>query len=108
MAALANVAAPGPRDARRRLLRRRPLTPRGTLVLFGGESNGRWLGGVGRIVRARLLSPVIGQTLRTFVASENAADLSELRRLVENRQVTAAVDRVFALADTAAAVRWMA
>ncbi len=38
---------------------RRVLTPRGVLVLVGGESNGRWAGGVGRLVHARLLSPFV-------------------------------------------------
>jgi NADPH:quinone reductase-like Zn-dependent oxidoreductase len=73
---------------------RRVLKPRGTLVLVGGESNGRWFGGVGRIVRARLLSPLIGQSLRTLVASENAADLNVLRSLVETRQVIVAGQRI--------------
>jgi NADPH:quinone reductase-like Zn-dependent oxidoreductase len=86
---------------------RRVLTPHGTLVLVGGESNGRWLGGVGRVVQARLLSPFVSQNLRTFVTSENAADLDVLGDLVENGQVTAAVDRTFPLAEVPAAIRWM-
>ena len=34
---------------------RRALTPRGRLVLVGGESGGRWLGGMDRLLRAHLL-----------------------------------------------------
>jgi NADPH:quinone reductase-like Zn-dependent oxidoreductase len=37
---------------------RRCLTPRGTLVIVGGETDGRWLGGADRQLRANLLSPV--------------------------------------------------
>ncbi|MFD0350968.1 zinc-binding dehydrogenase [Kitasatospora aburaviensis] len=36
---------------------RRALTPRGRLVITGGETSGRWLGGTDRQLRAQLLSP---------------------------------------------------
>ena len=38
---------------------RRALTPRGTLVIAGGETDGRWLGGSDRQIRAQLLSPFV-------------------------------------------------
>ena len=47
---------------------RRALTPKGTLVIVGGETGGRWLGGFDRQLRARLLSPFVGQTLTTFIS----------------------------------------
>ena len=37
---------------------RRALTPRGTLVIVGGETGGRWLGGFDRSLRARAAVPV--------------------------------------------------
>jgi NADPH:quinone reductase-like Zn-dependent oxidoreductase len=84
---------------------RRALVPGGRLVIVGGETSGRLLGGSGRQVRAMLLSPFVGQELGTFVASENAADLIALRELIETGQVTPVVDRTYPLAETAAAVR---
>src|SRR4051812_16682010 len=42
---------------------RRVLTPRGTLVIVGGETDGRWLGGFDRSLRAVLLSLFVRQTL---------------------------------------------
>src|SRR3954454_4606532 len=45
---------------------RRVLTPDGTLVIVGGEGGGRWLG-MGRQLRAALLSPFVGQTLGIFL-----------------------------------------
>src|SRR5689334_15013584 len=45
---------------------RRALTPRGTLVIAGGEG-GRWTG-MGRQLRALALSPLIRQRLTTFVS----------------------------------------
>ena len=83
---------------------RRALTPAGTLVLVGAETGGRWLGGLDRQLRAMLLSPFVGQRLRPLIASENATDLVALSELVESGAVTPAVDRVFPLAETAAAI----
>jgi len=84
---------------------RRALTSRGRLVIVGGETDGRWLGGSDRQVRALLLSPFVGQQLGTFVSSENAADLMVLRDLIESGDVRPVVDRTYPLADTAAAIR---
>src|SRR5256885_12397217 len=39
------------------------------------------LGGSGRQLRATLLSPFVSQRLGTFIASENAGDLTALREL---------------------------
>jgi NADPH:quinone reductase-like Zn-dependent oxidoreductase len=86
---------------------RRALTPRGRLVIVGGETNGRWLGGSDRQVRALLLSPLVSQKLGTFVASENAEDLSVLRELVESGTLSPAIDRTFPLSETPAAVRYV-
>jgi NADPH:quinone reductase-like Zn-dependent oxidoreductase len=84
---------------------RRALTTRGRLVIVGGETDGRLLGGSDRQIRAILLSPFISQKLGTFVASENAADLDVLRELIEAEKVTPVIDRAFSLAEVPAAIR---
>jgi NADPH:quinone reductase-like Zn-dependent oxidoreductase len=86
---------------------RRVLSPRGTLVIVGGEGKGRWLG-MGRQLRAAALSPFVGQKLGFFVNRENAADLVVLTGLIESGQVTPAVDRTFPLAEAVAAVSYLA
>jgi NADPH:quinone reductase-like Zn-dependent oxidoreductase len=86
---------------------RRALTPTGTLVLVGAETGGRWLGGTDRQLRAMVLSRFVRQRLRTFIASEKAADLLALSALVESGAVTPVVDRTFPLAETPAAIRHM-
>ena len=86
---------------------RRALTPRGRLVIVGGETPGRWLGGADRQLRAQLLSPLVRQKLGTFVASENAADLTALRELADSGKLTPAVDRTYPLAEAAAAIRYV-
>lgn len=84
---------------------RRALTPRGRLVITGGETSGPWLGGTDRQLRAQLLSPFIRQQLGTFIASEHADGLRELTTLIDEGTLRPVVDRVYPLADTAAAVR---
>ena len=84
---------------------RRALTPRGRLVIVGGETGGRWLDGLDRQLRAVLLSPFVGQHLGFFVNKENAADLTALGELIEAGRVSPAVDRVYPLAETVTAIR---
>lgn len=43
---------------------RRALTSRGRFVIVGGETDGRWLGGVDGQLRAHLLSLFVGFTPR--------------------------------------------
>ena len=86
---------------------RRALTRRGRLVIVGGETDGRWLGGSDRQLRAILLSTLVSQTLGTFVSSENAEDLGALRELIEAGRVVPAIDRTYPLRETAAAIRYV-
>jgi len=86
---------------------RRALIPRGTLVIVGGETGGRLLGGTDRQLRALMLSPFVGQKLGTFIASENNADLIVLKGLIESGKVTPAIDRTYPLSEVAAAIRYM-
>ncbi|PSK61791.1 Quinone oxidoreductase 1 [Micromonospora sp. MH33] len=91
-------------------LLRRALTPHGTLVLVGGESaGGRLLGGFDRqMLRAPLLSMVTRQRLRNLIAKERAADLDELRRLIESGAVTPVIDHTFPLVAAPDAIRHVA
>ena len=84
---------------------RRALTPHGTLVIVGGETGGRWLGGADRQLRAIALSPFVGQKLGTFICSENVRDLVELTKLIESAKVTPVIDRTYPLSEVPAALR---
>jgi NADPH:quinone reductase-like Zn-dependent oxidoreductase len=86
---------------------RRALTTTGTLVIVGGETDGRWLGGFDRQVRALSLSLVVSQTLGTLASSENSADLVALRQLIESGKVTPVVDRAYALSHVPEAIRYL-
>jgi NADPH:quinone reductase-like Zn-dependent oxidoreductase len=81
---------------------RRAVTAKGTLVIVGGEGGGRWTGGFGRqIVRAPLLSLVIGQTLRPVTSVVRRADLLTLSEFLEDGRVTPVIGRTVPLAETA-------
>ena len=86
---------------------RRALTPRGTLVVVGSETGGRWLGGSERSLRAMLLSPFVGQRLRPLLSSERAEDLELLRELIEAGKITPAVDRTYPLGEVPEAIRYL-
>jgi NADPH:quinone reductase-like Zn-dependent oxidoreductase len=81
------------------------LVPHGRLVIIGGETGGRWLGGTGRQLRALGWSPLVSQRLGSFIASENSADLLILRDLIESGQIAPAIDRTYPLGETPAAIR---
>lgn len=84
---------------------RRAITPNGTLVIVGGETGGRWVGGTDRQLRALLLSRFVTQNLKTFVANENHEDLTVLKELIEAGKVTPVVDRVYTLIEMPQAIR---
>ena len=86
---------------------RRVLTAKGTLVIVGGEADGRWLGGTDRQVRALMLSPFVGQKLGTFISSENVEDLTVLKELIEDGKVKPIMDRTYALSDVPDAIRYL-
>jgi NADPH:quinone reductase-like Zn-dependent oxidoreductase len=86
---------------------RRALTPKGTLVIAGGETDGRWLGGTDRQIRALVLSRFVGQKLGTFVSRENHGDLMVLKDLIEAGKITPVVDRAYRLSEVADAIRYM-
>jgi NADPH:quinone reductase-like Zn-dependent oxidoreductase len=86
---------------------RRALTPRGRLVITGGETDGRWLGGTDRQLRAILLSPLVSQKLGTFISSENSGDLMVLRDLIESGKIIPAIDRTYPLSEVPAAIQYL-
>jgi NADPH:quinone reductase-like Zn-dependent oxidoreductase len=86
---------------------RRALTPHGTLVIMGGETDGRWLAGTDRQIRAMAVSPFVGQKLGTFIGTQSADDLAVLVELIDSGQVSPVIDRTYPLGEVAAAIRHM-
>jgi len=86
---------------------RRALTPKGVLVITGGEGGGRWLGGTDRQLRALMLSPFVDQKLGTFVSSENHEDMIVLKELIEAGKVAPVIDRTYPLSEVPEAIRYL-
>jgi NADPH:quinone reductase-like Zn-dependent oxidoreductase len=88
---------------------RRALTPKGTLVIVGGDGGGNWTGGFFRgILRGPIVSIFVGQTLGGLTAKTTKEDLQALSELIEAGSVTPVVDRTFDLVEAAEAVRYLA
>ncbi|HVH65600.1 MAG TPA: zinc-binding dehydrogenase, partial [Candidatus Acidoferrum sp.] len=70
----------------------------------GGEGAGKWLG-MGRQLRATMLSPFVRQRLVMFITSPRSADLEVLTELIEAGKIVPAVERTYPLANAGEAMR---
>lgn len=84
---------------------RRALTPTGTAVIVGGESKGNITGGIGRQLRALILTPFIGQRLTGLASKERATDSEVLAQHIGAGTVTPSIDRTYPLDQVSTAMR---
>ena len=82
---------------------RRILVPKGTLVLAGGEGGGRWLG-MGRVMKAKAMSPFVGQKMTNFLARPKAADLTTLKELIEADKIKPMIGSKYPLGEVPGAI----
>ena len=64
---------------------RRALTPKGTLVIVGGESDSTWSPGMGRQLTQPSLSPFVAQRLVSVLNKEHYSGLERLAELASSR-----------------------
>ena len=83
---------------------RSALNPGGILVMSAG-GDGRWIGPIGRILKAIVTGPFVKNKMKPFVASPNTADLDELRDLIEAGKLSPVIDRRFTLPEVPEAMR---
>ena len=86
---------------------RRALTPKGTLVIVGGEGGGNWLGGFDRNLRSGLVSMFVSQRLTMLASKERGEDFDALRELIEAGKVTPVIDRTYPLIEAPEAIRYV-
>ena len=84
----------------------RALTPKGTLIPNNGEGS-RWIGPLGRIVEALVLSLFVRQQGRPFVSFATNEDLVDLKQLIEAGKVTPVIDRTYPLSETPEAIGYL-
>lgn len=92
----------GGRNPLRKL--RRALTEDGTLVIVGGEDGDKLTGGIGRQIRATLLSPFVSQRLVMFIAGEHHRHIDRLAEFIHNGDVIPPVGRRYDLDSVADAI----
>jgi NADPH:quinone reductase-like Zn-dependent oxidoreductase len=83
---------------------RQALAEDGTLVIVGGEGGGKLTGGIGRQLRAVLMSPFISQRLTMFISAERHTHMERLAAFMTDGRVRAAVGRRYTLEDAPAAI----
>src|SRR3984893_8666009 len=83
---------------------RRALTPKGTVVPNGGGFDNHWFASGGRVMRAKVLSRFVSQTLRTFIMSQKLEYLVALKDLIEAGKVTPVIGRTYPLTETPQAI----
>lgn len=84
---------------------RRALTPKGTLVIVGGEGGSTWSPGMGRQLKAAALSPFVGQRLTMAMNKEHFSGLERLAELAIAGKITSVVERSYPLAQVPDAIR---
>ncbi|MGH2417321.1 MAG: NAD(P)-dependent alcohol dehydrogenase [Candidatus Limnocylindria bacterium] len=85
---------------------RRVLAPTGTLVLVGA-SKGDWIGPMVRILGAAQLSRFGTRKMLGILADPTREDLLALTELIEADKLTPVIDRIYPLAETPAAIRYL-
>jgi NADPH:quinone reductase-like Zn-dependent oxidoreductase len=84
---------------------RKALQPKGTLVIVGGESGSTWSPGMGRQLKAAVMSPIVSQRLTSILNKEHYSGLDRLAKLASTGDVVPPVERSYALAEVPDAVR---
>ena len=86
---------------------RSALTSNGNLVLSSGESEGRWIGPVDRVIKGFVLSPFVSQKMASFTVKPNREDLQLLKQFIEDGTLTPEIDRTYPLAQVPEAIRYL-
>jgi NADPH:quinone reductase-like Zn-dependent oxidoreductase len=85
---------------------RRALTPKGTLVVVGGDGGGSWTGGFFRgMLRGPIVSLFVGQKLGGLNSKTTPEDLRAVAEMAETGKVTPVIGRTYSLGDAPEAIR---
>jgi NADPH:quinone reductase-like Zn-dependent oxidoreductase len=88
--------------------RKRVLADEARLVVVGGPKKNRWIGPLGGMVKARVLSMGGSQSIVSFIAKPEREDLETLRELLEAGTMTPVIDRRYELGELREALSYLA
>ena len=76
-------------------------------LISSGESEGRWLGPVNRVVKALVLSLFVSQKMASFTVKPNREDLQLLKQFIEDGTLTPVIDQDCPLAQVPEAIGYL-
>src|SRR6202022_3508576 len=85
------------------------LNPKGKYVMIGGggPNDSRWVGPIGRVIHALLVSPFISQKMGMMMADANQKDLTVLADMMQSGKVKPVIDRTYTLSEVPAATAYL-
>ena len=86
---------------------RRVLNPKGTFVIIGGPSEGKWIGAMTIPIKAFMLSPFVSQEFVFLLADLTQEDLTLIGDLMQAGKVTPVIDRRYSLSEVPAAIGYL-
>ncbi|HEX2029082.1 MAG TPA: NAD(P)-dependent alcohol dehydrogenase [Nitriliruptorales bacterium] len=87
---------------------RRVMAPTATYVASFGQPEHLWFGPFARLLRMFVVAPFISQRMTLLQPQRRDEDLDRLSALIESGNVTPVIDRTYPLADTRAAMEYLA
>lgn len=87
---------------------RKVVSDGGTYISNSARSEGLWFGAVGRMIQAGILSMFVPKQGRPFYSPVRRRDLLDLTELIETGELRPVIDRTYPLADTGAAMEYIA
>ena len=85
------------------------LSPTGNylLVVGGGPQDHKWMGPLGRLIGAALVSKFASQDMGMFMATIKQDDLATIGELMQAGKVTPVIDRRYKLSEISEAIRYL-
>ncbi len=87
---------------------RKAVAAGGSYITNSARSEGRWFGAVGRMMHAGVVSLFVPKQGRPFYSPVRRQDLLDLTGLIEGGELRPVIDRTYPLAETAAAIDYVA
>jgi len=86
---------------------RRVMNPAGIFVIVGGPNEGKFLGPMTGIIKAKAYGPFVSQQFLFMLAQLNPQDLTTLRDMLAAGTIKSVIDRTYKFEDVPAAIAYL-